>query len=361
MSIGSVNQSELVRVALMGFGRVGRAVLELGLTRPWLQVVSVIARRDERHGQAARDTVPGAAEHLVIRTDAANALGEHSPDVVIMATQSRLVDIIPQLEVILAAGVRTILCTAEELAFVRPEDGPEAARVHALADEAGATIVATGVNPGFVLDLWPLLLSGLAWDVERLEARRIVDVSVFAPHTRRQLGIGHDQAAFEAGAAEGSIVGHLGFRESLRLLSEAMGQPADDITIETEPLMAEKFYQLADGNVSAGTTIGVTQRAQAWRAGSAWIVVELLLHAAPEQDGVRTVDETHIHGQHELHVTLDPGAGAIRSTAAQLVNGIPVALRAGPGLFGPGQLPPSAPWLAARPPQRSHRHVTVPA
>ena len=31
-------------------------------------------------------------------------------------------------------------------------------------------------DPGFVLDLWPLTLTGLAWDVEQIRARRIVDV-----------------------------------------------------------------------------------------------------------------------------------------------------------------------------------------
>jgi len=42
---------------------------------------------------------------------------------------------------------------------------------------------------------------------ERVEARRVVDVSVFAPHTRRQLGIGHDAPAFAAGVADGLQMG----------------------------------------------------------------------------------------------------------------------------------------------------------
>jgi len=341
---------ERVRLALMGFGRVGRAVLELALTRPWIDVVTIVARSELRHGEPASRTVAAAPPGLHVRTDAAAALGEARPDVAIVATTSWLGDVLPQLELVIEAGARTIICTAEELAFVTPSDGPDAAAVHRLARDAGATIVATGVNPGFVLDLWPLLLSGLAWDVDRVEARRIVDVSVFAPHTRAQLGVGHDREAFEAGVADGSIVGHLGFRESLRLLCAAMGQSADRITIDTEPLLAERTFELPDGRIEPGTTIGAMQRARAWVGDRDWISIELLLHAAPEQDGIRTIDESHIHGRHELHATLDPGAGAILSTAAQLVNGIIVARQAHPGLYGPGQLPPSVPWLAADPP-----------
>lgn len=350
MPIGSTMLDERVRVSILGFGRVGRAVLELALSRPWIDVGTVVAHRGERHREPATQTVPNAPDGLLVRTDAAAALKESRPEVVIIATRSRLTDVLPQLEMVVAAGTRTIVCTAEELAYVRPEDSPEAMAIHELARRAGATIVATGVNPGFVLDLWPLLLSGLAWDVDRLEARRIVDVSVFAPHTRAQLGIGHDRAAFEAGVTRGSIVGHLGFRESLRLLCDGMGRPADRISVQTDPILAETSYQLADGTIAAGTTVGATQRAVAWHGDDAWISVELLLHAAPGQDGVRTIDEMQLYGRHELHATLDPGAGAILSTAAQLINGIPVARRARPGLYSPGQLPPSMPWLAMAPP-----------
>jgi 4-hydroxy-tetrahydrodipicolinate reductase len=201
------------------------------------------------------------------------------------------------------------------------------------------------------------VLSGLAWDVDRLTARRVVDVSVFAPHTRAQLGIDHDPEAFAAGVVAGTIVGHLGFGESLRLLCEAMGRVPERIEIETLPVIASRRQELADGGiVEAGRTIGASQRAEAWVAGKAWISIELLLHANPAASGIRTVDETRLHGRHALHVTLDPGCGAILSTAALLVNGIPGAIAAAPGLNGPGDLPPVAPWFGPDPPKRMETH-----
>lgn len=350
MPVASADRHERIRVGALGFGRVGRATVELALTRPWIEIVSVIARRDERHGEPVCRTVQTAPDQLFVRTDAAAALTQSRPDVVIIATRSHLTDVLAQLELAVDAGARTVLCTAEELAYVRPEDSPAAMAIHELAERSAATIVATGVNPGFVLDLWPLVLSGLAWDVARLEARRVVDVSVFAPHTRAKLGIGHDRATFAAGVEAGSILGHLGFRESLRLLCDGMGRPADHIAIHTDPVIAEQDYVMADDRIEVGTTVGVSQQAVAWHDDDDWISVQLLLHAAPGQDGVRTVDEMHLSGRHELRATLDPGAGAILSTAAQLINSIPVALRAGPGLYAPGQLPPSVPWLATIPP-----------
>ncbi|MFN8622723.1 MAG: hypothetical protein U0869_18465 [Chloroflexota bacterium] len=343
--------AEPIGVVLLGFGRVGRGVMELALTRPWLQVRGVIARSPEHEGRRVADAVPGAPADLRVSTDVVGTLAAARPEVVIVATRSRLADVRPTLELAAGSGARAILCTAEELAYVRPGDGPDADALLALPGATGTAIVAAGVNPGFVLDLWPLVLSGLAWDVERLTARRVVDVSVFAPHTRSQLGIDHDPAAFAAGVAAGTIVGHLGFRESLRLLCGAMGRTPDRIEIETLPIVGSRRYDLADGGVvGVGRTIGATQRAEAWVGGTPWISIEMLLHAAPAADGIRTTDETHLHGRHALHVTLDPGCGAILSTAALLVNGIPGALAARPGLYGPGDLPPSAPWLGSQPP-----------
>jgi 4-hydroxy-tetrahydrodipicolinate reductase len=175
---------------------------------------------------------------------------------------------------------------------------------------------------------------------------------VFAPPTRRRLGIGHDARAFAAGVADGTIAGHVGFRESLRLLCASMGRGADRIEVETTPVLATSPVELADGSrVDAGDSVGAAQRAEAWLDGRPWISVEMLLHAAPASAGLRTTDEAHLEGQHALHVTVDPGCGAIMSTAALLVNGIPRALAAGPGLHGPGDLAPVAPWLAdAAPP-----------
>jgi 2,4-diaminopentanoate dehydrogenase len=343
---------EIVALAVYGFGRLGSAAVELALTRPWIDVRAVIACRPERDGERVAASVPDAPAGLRVRIDAESALREAAPEVVIVATRSRLQDVLPQLRAAAASGARAIVCSAEELACVRRPDGPEAAAIHALAREHGTSIVATGVNPGFVLDLWPLVISGLAWDVRQLRARRVVDVSVFAPHVRTNLGVGYTSSGFEDGLRDGRILGHLGFPESLRILAEAMGRPTGDIEIGTEPILADRRYELADGEVPAGRSIGAIQRATARIAGRPWIEVEMLLHAAPEAAGIRTLDEVHLLGRHELRVTIDPGCSAVLSAAAGLVNVIPRALAAGPGVFGPGDLPPAAPWLAATAPDR---------
>ncbi|HEX6945579.1 MAG TPA: hypothetical protein VF196_05245, partial [Casimicrobiaceae bacterium] len=62
-------------------------------------------------------------------------------------------------------------------------------------------------------------------------------------------------------------------------------------------------------------------------------------------------DRIQLSGAHGLRVTVDPGCRALLSTAAMLVNGLPRAIAAAPGVYRPGDLPASPPWLGDEPPR----------
>jgi 4-hydroxy-tetrahydrodipicolinate reductase len=333
-----------VRAVLVGFGRVNQATLRLAGTRPWLQVTEVAVRSPARHNVPAAAHVAGAPAALRLPTDLPGALARGRPQVALIATHSRLTEVREQLAACAAAGV-DIVCTAEELAYVEPQDGGDAQAIHELARRHRVAILAAGVNPGFVLDLWPLVLSGVAWDVRRLSAARIVDVSVFGPTVRQSLGIGYAPADFQAGVESGQIAGHLGFRESLRLVCTAMGRPADGITIETEPIVARQRIDLADGVVEPGQTAGARQRAIAWRAGQPWIEVALTLHVQPSLEGLTPVDEVRLEGEHDACADRSRRGGdrkhcrpagqqhpaCVGSAARRLPGGQPAAGSAVPG------------------------------
>lgn len=342
--------SRPIRAVLVGFGSTNRAVLELALTRPWLSVVGIVVRSPERNGEAATSRVPGAPPDLRCSTDLAATLRSARPDVVIVATATRLADVLPVLAAIAPAGA-SIVCTAEDLAFIRATDSPEAAAILDLATTNDIPIVSTGANPGFVLDLWPLTLTGLAWDVRHLRARRIVDVSVFGARVRASLGMDLTPAAFRAGIDDGSVVGHAGFPESLRILATAMGRELERIEIMSDPILATEPITLPDGKViQPGRTAGADQRATGWFEGVPWLDISMTLHVAPAMAGLTPTDEIEIDGRHGLRVRVEPGCRALLSTAAMIVNGLPRAIAAAPGVYGPGDLPPSAPWLGDEPP-----------
>lgn len=344
--------SRKVRLGVIGFGRVGQATVELALTRPWIEVVAVVARRlqTDRSRLALQDLRGFDGVRFV--TAGSDQFRDARPDVVIVATTSRLDDVFPVLRDAAQSGARSILCTAEELAFIQAHDQAGSA-IEDLAGSHGVSIVSAGINPGFVMDRLPLVLSSLAWDITALRVRRVMDASVFGPSVLERLGIGYSRDEFDRGLTSGAIVGHLGFDESLRTLGVSMGLDPGPMRLETRPLIAESDIDVNGRLVASGTTIGVAQQASS-TLGSFQASLELVVHGAPASGGLKTIDEIEISGVNDVRLTIEPSCNAVLGTAAQLVNTIPNALVAAPGVYGPGALQVATPWLGMQlPPQVS--------
>ena len=76
----------------------------------------------------------------------------------------------------------------------------------------------------------------------------------------------------------------------------------------------------------------------------------MTLHVDPAAAGLTPTDRIELEGRHGLTVTVDPGCRALLSTAAMIVNGLPRAIAAPPGVIGRATCRPVAPWLGDAPP-----------
>lgn len=320
-----------LRVVLFGVGVIGSGVLRLAQTRTRLRIVGAVVRRPELHGRPARDLVAEAPAHLLLSTDGAAVLRDQRPDVVLIATRSRLHEVIPQLRLAAEAG-SAIGCTAEELAYITPDDGADAHEIFGLAEKHRVGITAIGINPGFLLDVWPLLLSSLAQDVKSIQAERAVDLSGFGPTVRASLGVGYSPEAFERELARGTIAGHLGFRESLRLIGNAIGRPVDDTSVVTRPILAVGPRKLLGGELQPGQTAGVRQVATGRTKGAEWLRLTMTASVSLDEAGVAPLDRFEISGTTNLSAVISPGIGAVAGTVGRIVNAIPAIAAAAPGV-----------------------------
>jgi 2,4-diaminopentanoate dehydrogenase len=345
---GLALQRAPARVVLLGFGVVGRGVLRAAARRPGLDVVGIIVRRPELDGRPASELVAEAPAGLRLSTDGPAVLATTLPDVVLVATRSTLSEVLPDLRLAASTG-SAVACTAEELAYIEPEDGPEAAAIFALAEQRQVPIVALGLNPGFLLDVWPLMLANIAADIESIEAMRIVDVSGFGPVVRASLGIGHSPAAFDEGLAAGRIGGHRGFRESLRLIGAALGRPVEATTVETLPIMAQRDRSLYDGAIRKGETAGVSQVATGSTEGRQWLRVEMTASVALDELDAVPIDRIHIVGNPDLTATIAPSAPSVGGTIARLVNALPAVAQAPVGVHSTLALGITPPWIGPDP------------
>ena len=333
-----------IRVVLFGLGVIGGGVLRLAEQRPGLQVVGAVVRNEASHGSPVRDLVPGAASSLRASTDGAAVLRETRPDVAVIATRSTLPEVLPVLRLCAESGVATA-CTAEDLAYITSTDGPEAAAIIALAETHNVAIVAMGLNPGFLLDVWPLLLASLAHDVRSIHAERVVDLSGFGPRVRASLGVGYSPEDFERELSRGVISGHRGFRESLRLIGAALGREVDRTDVRTTAILAAGDRPLLGGSLRAGATAGVRQTATGSSAGVEWIGLTMTASVALDEIGATPLDAVRIDGSAPLQAAISPGVGAVPGTVGRIVNAIPAVAAATPGVhsaFAMGITPPGS-------------------
>ena len=337
--------TDQVKIGLCGLGSIGKAAARLLIDhRAGFELVGAVTKEPNDIGRPLSDVVGSKGESSVVVGDDLAALLALKPDVVLYATGSFLRDTAADVLACAEAGVN-VISPCEELAYPYTRDAAVTADIDRLARDNGSTVLGTGVNPGFIFDTFVAAASGCSWNVEKITGRRVVDVLGFGENIHRRLGIGYTPEEFDAGHADGTIAGHVGFPESIQLVAERLGFTLDGPVTEVfEPMIAETDAPTSYGGLRAGVTEGFVQRATGTVDGHPFMELELILHLRPAEAGLRPVDTFAIHGEHPVSVTLDPGMDAIPATSAQLVNCIPAVLAASAGLKTVKDLPASSAW-----------------
>jgi 2,4-diaminopentanoate dehydrogenase len=318
------------RVVLCGLGPIGVSVGKLVLSRANLKLVGAIDVAPELAGvdlgrclDADRDL------GLPVTADAEALLAETRPDVVLHCTQSALIKVAPQLRSIVASGV-SVVSTCEELSYPWHSDGI-AAQIDDLAREKDATVVGTGVNPGYAMDTLPLTLSAASQRVDHVSVERVQDAGRRRLPLMRKVGVGISVAEFEGRRA---TIGHIGLPESLSLVAEGLGWELDATKRTLEPVIAERPAQFGTIAVEPGQVLGIHETVRGYVGGEERVVLDLRMYAgAPDPH-----DAVEIKGIPDLRLRVEGLHGDL-ATAAVAVNAVASVMRARPGLLTMRDLP----------------------
>jgi 2,4-diaminopentanoate dehydrogenase len=309
--------NEGIPVVVMGLGDVGRAIAAAALARPDLRVVAAV---DPAHaGQTLGALLGGTGPALTIVADLKKVLGSARGGVLLHATESRLEAVQPQLEAAVRAGLH-VVSTCEELAFPWASDEGRADALDRLANDKNVAVLGTGVNPGFVLDRLPALLSQLTGPVRHLRATRVVDLVPRRAGLRRRAGVGLTEEAFWD-AEERGVVGHVGLGESAWLAADGCGFDLEDMEVdeEIEPLLAEEDFAGGPLAVRRGQVAGLRQVARAFVEGREVVRLELTLQLGAEDPR----DEVELDAEPRVRVLVPGGIPGDRATANIVVNAVP--------------------------------------
>ena len=321
------------RVIHFGLGPIGIGVARLVAARGDMQIVGAIDIDPNKVGKDFGAMLDGRALGVPVSGDASAVLNKRTADIVALTTASSLKKVAPQIRQIVQAGL-PLVSTCEELSYPRAHNADLVDELDALAKEHGVAVYATGVNPGYVMDALPLMLTAPCADVKKVRIVRMQDASVRRLPFQQKIGAGITREEFQQRVSDGSVR-HVGLRESITMIAESLGWTLSDYREEIEPVMAERDIQTPFLGVKAGSVAGVNQVGRGFVNGEERIRLQLVAYVgAPESH-----DTVDIEGTPNIHSTIAGGLHGDVATAALVVNSIHRVIHAPPGLLTPNNLP----------------------
>jgi hypothetical protein len=321
----------MIRVAVWGTGMMGQGLLDFLLDRPKdVELAGVIVTNPAKDGRTVGELL-GRDCGVRMTLDAASVLASR-PDVVCICTQSFLSEVTGQIEPAVRAGCN-VICIAEKLAYPWASDPEWADRFDALAKEYGVSILGTGINPGFILDALVVMWTSVSLRVDRIEARRVNDLSPFGPTVMKSQGVGTTVQEFERGVEDGSIVGHIGFPESIHLIGRALGWKIDRVEETREPIVTTVERSTPHVTVAAGDVAGCKQIGRGYVDGELKIELIHPQQIHPGMEGVGTGDYIRVIGDPTIDMATSPEVPGGKGTYASTGNYIPLIVDAPAGML----------------------------
>lgn len=327
---------EKSRVLLWGLGAMGSGMASMILAKESMEVVAAV----EMPGRAGKDLgellrMPPTG---IMVTDDPDEAFETKPDIALICTSSFVAGVFPKIKFALEKGAN-VITIAEEMAFPWADEPGLAAEIDLLAVRAGKTVLGTGINPGFVLDTLVISLTGVCRDVKRIHAKRVNDLSPFGPTVMRTQGVGTTVEEFRKGLETKEIVGHVGFKQSIGLIANALGWEIEDVVEEREPIVSRVARHSEYAHVAPGNVAGCRHTARAYSQGREVIFLEHPQQICPQAEGIETGDYVTIDGDPPLNLSIKPEIPGGIGTVAIAVNMIPLVISAMPGLVTMADLP----------------------
>ncbi|UCC67350.1 MAG: dihydrodipicolinate reductase [Armatimonadota bacterium] len=332
-----------MRVVQIGLGALGRMLTSYLLDRPQIEIVGAA---DLDPSLAGRDLgeVSGLGRKLglAVCDDLRKPFADGPVDVAVLTTVSHLPAANPQIEALIACSTN-VISSCEELSYPRLTAPETSAEIDRLARDAGVSVLGTGVNPGFLMDILPTALTAVCREVRKITVLRCQDARPRRLPFQQKIGAGLNLQQFEKKKADGSLR-HVGLTESMHLIGSRLGWKLDHTEDIIEPVIAEREVSSDYITVKPGQAAGVYQLGLGYAGDEEKIRLEFRASLG-EPDRQDTVI---VEGVPDLKFTVPGGINGDVATCSILTNAVPTVIAAPPGLRTMADIPPLS-WFSARP------------
>lgn len=341
------------RVIVWGTGNVGVPALRIVLSNPALELAGVIVSNPAKVGKDAGELCGRPATGVRATSDVAAALASGADAVAYCASGDfRPTEAIDDIERCLRAGMNVVSTAVYPLYDPTSAPADLRERIGAACAAGNASIFVSGVDPGFVNDILPVLLAGFCERVDEIRAFELFNYSSYAQEdaVRNLVGMGQPMDATPPMLIPG--VPTMVWGGAIRLMARGLGLELDEIreTLEKRALPRTVTTQL--GKFDEGTMGAFRLEIQGIVEGRPLLVVDHVTRIVndvatdwpmPKGDGAHGVKLT---GRPNLTVTFDPeddegsaAGGGNTTAAARIVNAIPFVCAAPAGMLDALQVP----------------------
>jgi hypothetical protein len=318
----------MIKVAQFGLGPIGLETLKLAATKSWAEVIGGIDIDPAKIGRDLGDlTQSKALRGSRVYRSLEELVAQAKPDIVFHTAVSKFKDSFPQIEPMVRQGIN-VVSSCEELLFPELREPALAAKLDQICRNSGARVIGTGVNPGFVMDVLPVCLTGVSRRVSAVHVQRVVNASTRRAPLQRKIGSGLPPKEFRRLFKTGKA-GHAGLKESLALIGHCLGWKLKDIVETGDAVVADHDIRTEHLEVKKGQTCGLHQRAEAKVNGKLCLTLDLKMYL----DAPDPRDAIQIAGEPPLDVVIQGGVAGDAATVAALVNTASRLLQAKAGLL----------------------------
>ncbi len=326
-------RKENVKVIMWGIGEMGKGMVEMLLDKKGVEIVGVVGRT-YRLGKSMYDYLDverGDREDIIIK-EYDELIKEKAADVVIISTDSFTKNNFDKIKLCLENKIN-VISTAEEMSYPYAQEPELAKEMDRIAKENGVTVLGTGINPGLIMDLLVVTLTGACIDVESIKAERVNNLSPFGPAVMNGQGVGITVDEFNRRVKENTLDGHVGFPESITMVADALGwELSDEIELSREPIVSSVYRKAPNAEVQAGDVAGCNMKGYGKVDGDLKIEMVHPQQVEPQLEGGSTGDYITIKGTPNINMSITPEVPGGIGTIAMCVNMIPQVINSRPGL-----------------------------
>lgn len=322
----------MTKILQVGLGPLGIKTVQFAVAKGF-KIVAAVDKNPELIGKDLGLVCGLTKMNVKIMGSVKEAVKNKTPDIAVVTTVSSLKKLEPQVKEIAQVGL-SIVSTCEELSFPWRTQPALSKKLDKLCKKHKVSLLGTGVNPGYLMDYLPAVMTAVSKNVDSIQVWRIQNASVRRIPFQQKIGAGLTLEEFKKKEKEGSLR-HVGLPESVDLIAARMGWKLSKKTETLKAVVTDQDITSGYKVITSGMACGVEQIGRGFVGKKE--VITLHFRAAVGEE--KSYDTIQINGEPSIKSTIEGGVNGDIATCAITLNAIHSLLLAKPGLVTMTDIP----------------------